>query len=103
MDRYRGKHHRQTAGQHHSALYALNQVGNITVAWVVVAVRIGYTDNWTSECIVGVAHRLDKSLAQKQRELGVAVTGEALAQTLSHLPFPPLIRSSNLLRDRKST
>ena len=78
------KHHGQPAGQHHSALHALDQVGHVAVAGIVVAESIGNADDGPVERIVGIARRLDKGLAQEQRELGVAVTRQPFAQTLGH-------------------
>ncbi len=74
-----GKHHRQTASEHHAALHALNQVGHIAVAWIVVAEGIGYADDRAFERIVGVAHGLDKCLAEEQREAGIAIAGQPFA------------------------
>ena len=70
-----GEDHRQAAGQHHAALDRLDQVGDVAVAGVEVAVGVGDADDRPVERVVGVAHGLDEGLAEEQREAGVAVVG----------------------------
>ena len=74
-----GKHHGQAACEHNAALYALDQVGHIAVAWIVVTEGIGHTDDRAVERIVGVTAGLDEGFTQEQREASVAIAGEPLA------------------------
>ena len=78
VNRDGGKHHGQTARQHDAALRALDQIGRIAVAGIVIAVRIGDADDRTVERVIGIPHRLDEGLPQKQRETRIAVAGESL-------------------------
>ncbi len=78
-DRNGGKHHRQSARQHNAALYALDQVGHIAVAWIVVAECIGHADDRAIERIVGITHGLDEGFAEEQRETRVTVAGQPFA------------------------
>ncbi len=51
---------------------------------IVGAEGVGDTDNWSLQRLIGVAHGLDKGLAQEQREALVAVTRQPFAHTLFH-------------------
>ena len=84
-NRNRREHHRHRAGQHHAALHRLDDLRHVAMARVVVAVGVGDADDRTVERVVGIAHRLDEGLAQKQRETRIAVTRQTLAQSVSHL------------------
>ncbi len=78
-----GKLHRQAARQHHATLDRLDQLGHVAMAGVVVAEGVGDADDRPVERVVGIPHGLDEGLAQKQREVRVAIGG----QTLSHTRF----------------
>ena len=79
-DRDGGKHHRQAACEHNTALYALDQVGNIAMAWIEITEGIGYADDRAIERVLGITGSLDEGLAQEQREARVTVAGEPFAQ-----------------------
>ena len=92
-----GKHHRQTAGEHDAALYALDQVRHVAVAGIEVAEGIGHTDDRAIEGVVGIAGRLDEGFAQEQRETGVTVAGQPLAQTPNGVSFPRIFHAAILV------
>ncbi len=71
--------HGQATGQHDAALHAFDEVGDISMAGVVVAKGVGDADDGPLERIVGVAHGLDERLTEEEREAGVAVAGQPLA------------------------
>ena len=68
----------QAACEHDAALDRLDHVGNVPVAGVVAGGGVGDADDRPVERLVGVAHRLDEGFAEKEREAGVAIVGEAL-------------------------
>ena len=78
-DRDGGEKHGQAASKHDAALHALDEVGNVAVAGVVVAESVGDTDDRALQGIVGVAHRLDERFAEEEREARVAVAGQPFA------------------------
>ena len=92
-----GKHHRQAAREHDSALYALDQVGHIAVARIEVAEGIGHADDRAIEGIVGISAGLDEGFAQEQRETGVTIAGQPLAQTPNGVSFPRIIHAAILV------
>src|SRR6202021_897075 len=91
------------ARQHDAAVRALDQIGNIAVAGIVVALRIRDADDRPVERIVGIAHRLDEGLAQKQREAGVAVAGQSLTQPFGHSIVPGIPRRRGARRRNSFT
>ena len=46
------EHHWQSAGKHDTALDAIDEVGNVAVARIVVAVRVGDADDRAVKCVV---------------------------------------------------
>ena len=83
-DRDGRKHHRHGAGQHHAALHRLDDLRNVAVTGIVVAVGIGDADDRPVQRIIRITHRLDEGLAQKQREASVAITCQSLAKSVGH-------------------
>ncbi len=81
------KHHRHRTGQHDAALHRLDDVRHVAVAGTVIAVGVGDPHDRPVQRVVGIAHRLDKGLAQEQRKPGIAVTGQTLAQSVGHCRF----------------
>jgi hypothetical protein len=59
------KHHRQTAREHDTTLYALDQVRHIAVAGIEVAESIGHTNDGAIEGIVRISVGLDEGFAQE--------------------------------------
>src|SRR5262249_42977164 len=57
---------------------------HVAVAGIVVAIGVGDADDRPVQRVVGIAHRLDEGLAQEQRESGVTVRSQSLAQSVSH-------------------
>ncbi len=91
------KHHRQAARKQYSALYAFDQVGHVAVARIEVAEGIGHADDRAIEGIVRVAAGLDKGFAQEQRETGVTIAGQPLAQTPKGVSLPRIIHAAILV------
>ena len=81
------ENHGQAASEHDAALHALDQVGDIAVAGVVVAEGVGDADDGALQRVVGVAHRLDERLAEEEREAGVAVAGQSFAKPCASYRF----------------
>ena len=80
-----GKLDRQAAGGEHAALHRLDQLGEVAVAVVEAAARIGDADHRAGEHLARVAHALGERAAQVERERRVAVVGQARAPSLSFL------------------
>ena len=75
-----GRNHRQTTGQHDTALHAFDEVRDIAMAGVVSLKVLVMPTMGRLERIVGVAHGLDERLAEEERsKYGVAVAGQPLA------------------------
>jgi hypothetical protein len=91
------EHHRQTPCEQDAALYALDQFGNIAVARIVVTEGIGHTDDGAIEGILRISRGLYEGLAQEQRETGVTVAGQPLAQTANGVSFPSIIHAAILV------
>ena len=81
VDRHDRELDRQRARQHHAALHRLDDVGDVAIAGVEAGERVGDADERTVQRVVRIAHRLDESLAQEQREPLAAVRREALLHT----------------------
>jgi hypothetical protein len=92
-DRDRRKHERHRTGQHHTALGGFDDLRNVAVAGIVVAIGVGDADDRALQRVVGIAHRLDKRLAQEQREAGIAIAGQTLAQATRHQVAPSALKS----------
>ena len=69
---------------HHAALHRLDDLRNVAVTGIVVAVGIGDADDRPVQRITRITHRLDEGLAQKQREASVAITCQSLAKSVGH-------------------
>ena len=63
-----GKLDRQAAGGEHAALHRLDQLGEVAVAVVEAAARIGDADHRAGEHLARVAHALGERAAQVERE-----------------------------------
>jgi hypothetical protein len=63
------------------------------MAWIVVTIRVGDANDRPIQRVVGIAHRLDERFAQKQRKTGVAIAGQSLAKSISHLAYLVIPRS----------
>ena len=87
VDRDGGEFHRQAAREHDAALDRFDQLRDVAVARVEVAVGVGDADDRPVERVVGIALGLDEGLAQEQREAGVAVAGQTFAQAAGHVKF----------------
>ncbi len=89
------EHHRHGAGQHDAALHRLDQLRNIAVAGIVVAVGVGDADDGALQRVIGIAHCLDEGLTQEQRKPGIAVAGQPLLETLGHFVLSVRFLSEN--------
>ena len=94
-----GKFHRHGAGQHRAALHRLDQLRHVAVTRIEIGIGVGDADDRTIERVIGIAHRLDEGLAQEQREILVAVTGQAFAHSAGHSTHSIVSRSSPRRRD----
>ncbi len=87
-DRDGREHERHRARQHHAALGGLDDLRDVAVARIVVAIGVGDADDRALQRVVGIAHGLDERLAQEQREAGIAIARRTLAQTTRHHATP---------------
>ena len=83
-----GEHHGQSAGKHDTALDALDEVGDVAVARIVVAVGVGDADDGAVKRVVGEAHGLDEGFAQEERKGHVAIVCQPLVKALGHWRVP---------------
>src|SRR5229473_3346611 len=71
------------------------EVGNAKLSAIeMVGNTIGMAPASITPRFTAIAHRLDKGLAQEQRESSVAITRQSLAKSVSHLNFlfaPPYV------------
>ena len=91
MERHSRKDHWECACQQHAALYRLNQIGNVPVAGVVIAVSVGDADDGSVKCVIRIPHGLYEGASKKKRELRIAIAGQPLAQPLAH-PVNPFMK-----------
>src|SRR4029077_4228428 len=80
--RDRGKGDRQRTGREHPAPHRLQQLRKMAVAVIETRRRIGDPDHWLRQQCPRVAHGLGDRTAQVEREVAVAVIGEAALQTV---------------------
>ena len=73
--------------QHHAALNRFDDLRNVAVTGIVVAVGIGDADDRPVQRVIRITHRLDEGLAQEQREASVAITRQSLAKSVGHFFF----------------
>src|SRR5437762_6350609 len=84
LQRHGGEFDRQAACGEHAALHRLDQLGEMPVAVVEAAARVGDADHRPREHLARVAHALRKRAPQVERETRVAVIGETPCQALFH-------------------
>ncbi|MGY3460452.1 hypothetical protein ACVWW5_005902 [Bradyrhizobium sp. LM3.4] len=87
-NRDRGEHERHRARQHHPPLGRLDDLGDVSVTGIVVAIGVGDADNRALERVVGITHGLDERLAQEQREAGITIARQPFAQPTRHHATP---------------
>src|SRR6185503_345277 len=77
-----GKLDRQGTRREDATLHRLDQLGEMAVAVVEAALRVGDADDRASEHLARVAHALRERAPKIEGKRRVAVVGEALSQSL---------------------